>query len=165
MVATIVETKSAKVIFTLIEDARLTRAGPPDRFVADGEFSSEVLSDLLGRAGVLCIPSASFAPWQKGNLEGRIQTFRKCPERSSCSAVLKAMMIGQACRHRGVISYQSKVLERQELVQHCCCSDKDSSSMESCRQMVTLLGTTQQPKILERCLPSNSRSHHQPNRH
>ena len=60
-----------------MEDGWNNWAGPPDKFVADGESSSEELASKLGKAGVLYVPGASWAPWQKGKVERNIQIFTK----------------------------------------------------------------------------------------
>ena len=62
-------------LYQALEGAWINWAGPPDLFVADGErgFSSDEFGTLLGRAGALYVPSAAYAPWQKGKVERRIQ--------------------------------------------------------------------------------------------
>ena len=62
MVSKIVDGKTPDDFYQYIEDGWINWAGLPDRFVADGQFSSEELASKLGRAGVLYVPGASWAP-------------------------------------------------------------------------------------------------------
>jgi hypothetical protein len=68
--------KTAEALYDLVETGWLEWAGPPDVRVADGEkgFAAESFSSKLGRAGTLYLPSAGFAPWQKGKVERKIQS-------------------------------------------------------------------------------------------
>ena len=52
--------------------------GLPDTFVADNErgFMAETFADSLGKAGTLYRPSAAYAPWQKGKVERKIESFK-----------------------------------------------------------------------------------------
>ena len=61
-----------------MEDGWINWAGPPDLLVADGErgFASEAFAEAMGRAGTLYVPSAAYAPWQKGKVERLNQTVR-----------------------------------------------------------------------------------------
>ena len=72
------EGKTAEELYSLIESGWIDWAGPPDRLVADSErgFASETFAGKLGRAGVLFVPSAGYAPWQKGKCERKIQSFK-----------------------------------------------------------------------------------------
>ena len=75
--------KTAQELYRQIEAGWLDWAGPPDSFVADSErgFASEYLAEMLGRAGTHLLYSASYAPWQKGKVERRIQTFENIVEK------------------------------------------------------------------------------------
>ena len=66
--------KSADALYQNVEEGWIGWAGPPDVFVADGErgFAAEEFGTKMGRAGTLYIPSASYAPWQKGKIERKI---------------------------------------------------------------------------------------------
>ena len=61
-----------------VEAGWINWAGPPDLLVADGErgFASEAFAEAMGRAGTLYVPSAAYAPWQKGKVERANQTVR-----------------------------------------------------------------------------------------
>ena len=47
-------------------------------FVADSErgFIAEVFAQKLGRAGTLFTPSAGYAPWQKGQVERKVNSVK-----------------------------------------------------------------------------------------
>ena len=52
-------------------------AGPPDRLEADSERGfSQTFAGKVGRAGVLLVLAAGYAPWQKGKCERKIQSFK-----------------------------------------------------------------------------------------
>ena len=61
-----------------MEEGWINWAGPPDTFVADNErgFNAEEFVGKLGRAGTLYLPTAGYAPWQKGKVERRIEAFK-----------------------------------------------------------------------------------------
>ena len=71
-------TRTAAQLFDDLEVAWIDWAGPPDVFVVDGErgFSAEEFVVKVGRAGIFYDPSAAYAPWQKGKVERKIDTFK-----------------------------------------------------------------------------------------
>ena len=78
--------KTAAELYKLVEEGWIDFAGPPDTLVADGErgFVSELFTDKLGKAGTLFRPAAAYAPWQKGQVERKIQ--------SMCSIIRKTTL-------------------------------------------------------------------------
>ena len=71
-------TRSAQQLYQAAEDGWISWAGPPDVFVADNErgFYAEIFFTKLGQAGTLYNPTAEYAPWQKGKVERKIQSFK-----------------------------------------------------------------------------------------
>ena len=61
-----------------IEEGWIDWAGPPGIFVADSErgFIAEGLAIRLGKAGTVFTPSAGYAPWQRGQVERKVQSFQ-----------------------------------------------------------------------------------------
>ena len=70
--------KTAGQLYRYLEESWINWAGPPDIFVADNErgFSAEEFVSKLGRAGTFYQPSAGYAPWQKGKVERKIESFK-----------------------------------------------------------------------------------------
>ena len=70
--------KTAGELYKLIESGWIDWAGPPDVLVADSErgFVAEEFAHKLGKAGILFIPAAGYAPCQKGQVERKIQTIK-----------------------------------------------------------------------------------------
>jgi len=72
------DTKTAEQLYDAVEEGWINWAGPMDRFVADGErgYSAEQFVTKLGKAGTFYQPSAAYAPWQKGRVERKIESFK-----------------------------------------------------------------------------------------
>lgn len=72
------EGKTAQELFDLVETGWLDWAGPPDVMIGDSErgFALELFVDKLGKSGVLLTPAAGYAPWQKGQVERKIESLK-----------------------------------------------------------------------------------------
>ena len=79
MVAKYLDTgKSAKALFSQFENGWIDWAGPPDVLVSDMErgITAEEFVGLCAKAGTLYVPTAAYAPWQHGQVERKIQSFK-----------------------------------------------------------------------------------------
>ena len=77
-VCSLVEGHGASKLYDSVENHWINFAGPPDMLVADGErgFASQEFVSSLAKAGTMYVPTAAYAPWQKGKVERRTESIK-----------------------------------------------------------------------------------------